>query len=186
MSAAENPFNIVKYIKKTCTVPIPARIANTIQDLFRNFWMLKPFFLDHIHNMLEPDSQVLKKCNYETLTREIYHFTYISRIYQFHVLIAMFNCPHLLFQMCHPDRHSRRSPRGSCRGWALLPALLHPLPHEWVVDKFSATFKFSLQFQPTVPGLRCPQAAISSFKIRRLNIHWTSLQAPRCTNVKAF
>ena len=109
-----------------------------------------------------------------------------SRIYEFHVLIAMVNCHHLLFQMCHPDRHSRRSPRGSCRGRALLPALLHPLSHEWVVDKFSATFKFSLQFQPTVPGLRCPQAAISSFKIRRLNIHWTSLQAPRCTNVKAF
>ena len=78
MSAAEYPFNIVKYIKKTCTVSIPARIANTIHDLFRNFWMLKPFFLDHIHNLLEPDSQVLKICNYETPTREIYHFTYIS------------------------------------------------------------------------------------------------------------
>ena len=156
---------------------IPARIATTIHDLFRNFWMLKPFFLDHIHNLLEPDSQVLEKCNYET--RKIYHFTYISRIYQFHVLIAMVNCHHLLFQMCHPDRHSRRSPRGSCRGWALLPPLLHPLPHEWVVDKFSATFKFSLQFQPTVPGLRCPQAAISSFKIRRLN-KLTSSKLHKC------
>ena len=96
MSAAEYPFNIVKYIKKTCTVSIPARIANTIHDLFRNFWMLKPFFLDHIHNLLEPDSQVLKICNYQTPTREIYHFTYIS--IQEYISIL---CPH---------RHGQLSP----------------------------------------------------------------------------